>query len=463
MQSFCGFALQLVPCAILLQVPFQEGAFSKGRKRAFALLSAFSVLFSLIYPLHVWWWSIWKPENNNLDDNIFMLLAIAGVTALFFRVTHANPVQKCSVLFIVVSYAAVQYFLSNMLMDFLPLDKQDMVYNDATLAAYLITTVILFPLVTLFMHRKMKHYLVTLDQTVRFPMEFFFLMVVLVIYLLLNVLYSALWVSIRDMLQPEFNYFIPFSLFLSILLIFTFYCTINLSVLKFRNTEQAVEIALMRQNYNHIEESIEHQKRALHDTRQLLRNLSSLAKEGTKENLLDYINEAMEYTMVSDTTFCANPCINGLLNYYAGLAETQKVGFSAKIVCDKISFSDTDMTILLGNALDNAVRTAAEYGKLFPQSDPQIQLVADTVNDQFAIQIDNSCIAVSYAPGFQGMYRPGNEGWLPSGAFLSTHGGGYGLRRMEMIAEKYHGHAWFSFDADNHVFITRLMLTRKDG
>jgi hypothetical protein len=37
-------------------------------------------------------------------------------------------------------------------------------------------------------------------------------------------------------------------------------------------------------------------------------------------------------------------------------------------------------------------------------------------------------------------------------------GSGYGLRRMEMIAEKYGGRAWFSFNAKNRVFVTQLML-----
>lgn len=41
---------------------------------------------------------------------------------------------------------------------------------------------------------------------------------------------------------------------------------------------------------------------------------------------------------------------------------------------------------------------------------------------------------------------------------LIHYGGGYGLRRMEMITGKYDGHAWFSFDAENRVFVTRLML-----
>jgi hypothetical protein len=148
------------------------------------------------------------------------------------------------------------------------------------------------------MRTRLKNYLEILGHTDHSRLELGFLVVVLVLYLVLNALYSALWIQLRDALRLNFVYFIPFSLFLSLLLIFTFYCTINLSVFKARSAQQSVELALMRQNYDHIEENIGQHKRALHDTRQLLRNISTLAKDGTREDLLKYIDEAMEYTTV---------------------------------------------------------------------------------------------------------------------------------------------------------------------
>lgn len=458
LRCFCGFALQLVPCAMLLPVPFRDEAFARGKRWACLGLAVLSVGFSLCYPLSVWL-NIDQAVNSNLDDNLFMLAAIAGVTAFYARITQVNLIQKFSALFIVISYAAVQFFLANVLMDFLPLKKQDMTYNDATLVAYLIVTTVLLPLVALFMNSKLKKYLEILGHTNHSRLELGFLIAVLVLYLVLNALYSALWIKLRDTLQLSFVYFIPFSLFLSILLIFTFYFTINLSVFKARSAEQAVEIALMRQNYTHIEENIERQKRALHDTRQLLRSISALAKDGTKEELLKYIDEAMDYTTVSDTRFCKNPCVNGLLDYYAGFAEAQGVSLSVRAVCDRLPFSDADLTILLGNALDNAVRAAAEFSKARPDSRLEIRFTADTINDQFAIQIENPCLAVSYATAFREGNHVGGEDWLPADAFKSMYGSGYGLRRMEMITGKYGGHAWFSYDAKDRVFVTRLMLS----
>ena len=166
----------------------------------------------------------------------------------------------------------------------------------------------------------------------------------------------------------------------------------------------------------------------------------------------------MDYTAVSDKRFCSNSCVNGLLNYYAGLAEAQHIDFSARAVCGQLPFSNADMTILLGNALDNAVHAASEFGDAVPDLCPEIRFSADIINDQFAIQIENSCLSVSCAPASQKGNRAGGEDWLPADAFKSTHSSGYGLKSMEMITGKYGGNAWFSFDAKKRIFVTRLML-----
>jgi len=457
LRCFYGFTLQVVPCAVLLLFPFREKSFVHGRRRSIALFSVISLIFSLCFPFAAWWNRTFT-NYENLLDNLYMLLTITGLTVSFFLVVRENYSQKCSVLFIVISYAAVQFFLSNMLMDFLPMARQDLVYNDATIAAFSIVTAVLFPPILLFMLRTMRSYLSNLTSP-GFQPEFLFLTVIFVLYLVLNALYTSLWVGIRDEFRLGFGYFIPYSLFLSFLLIITFFSTLRLSVFRTANAEQAKELALMQQNYLHIGENMKQQKQALHDTRQLLRHMAAIAQNGTKEDLQKYIDESLENAAISDRRFCANSCINGILQYYAGLAEKQGIHFSVQANCNKLPFSDADMTILFSNILDNALRSAAESAEADPKTDPEIRFTADTVQDQFAILIENSCLSVSYAKNFHHDNQTEREGWLPAGAFLSTHSGGYGLKRVEMIAEKYNGRAWFSYDPKNHLFGTRVMLS----
>lgn len=49
LRSFCGFALQTIPCAILLLLPFREGAFAKGKRKAYVWMISLSIVFSLCY------------------------------------------------------------------------------------------------------------------------------------------------------------------------------------------------------------------------------------------------------------------------------------------------------------------------------------------------------------------------------------------------------------------------------
>ncbi len=456
LRCFYGFAIQLVPGSLLLPLPFGRKNDSRERRRSFLLLAMVSLGFSLCFP-PVAWWGMRKTDCGNLVDNLYMLLAILAVAVVFFIIFHVNHVRKFTVLFTVISYAAVQYFLSNMLMDFLPFTRAELVYDDATLAEFTIVTAILLPAMALFMKRTVKDYLSHLT-TSRLQPEFVFLMVVFAVYLVMNALYASFWVELRDRLQLGFEYFIPYSLFLSLLLMLTFYSTIRFSVTKSRNAEQALELALMQQNYHHIDESMQQQKQALHDMRQLLRSISAIARDGTREELLKYLDESLENAEVSDTRFCANPCINGILQYYAGLAEKQGIRFSVQTVCGRLPFSNTDMTILFSNVLDNAVRAAAEFGEANPEICPEIRFTADQIEDQFAVLIENSCLSVSRSKASLSETDTGQDVWLSADAFQSMHRGGYGLKRVEMIAEKYEGYARFSFDTERHLFLTRLML-----
>ena len=455
-RGFCGFALQLVPSTLFMLLPFRKECFSIGKRRAFLLFAAVSIFLSMVYPLNVWL-NKYSEKTGNLDDNLYMLLSIVIVAVLFFLITREKTVRKLFVLFIVINYAAIQFFLSNMLMDILPLQKQNMVYNDATIAAYLIVTALLLPPFALFLYRTVKDYLQSLTSDGIMP-EFLFLAVIFALYLVLNALYSAFWVSLRDEYHLASAYYIPYSLFLSLLLMFTLYSIFSLSVSKENNRKHELELALMRQNYNHIDEKMQQQRRSLHDTRQLLRNLSTLAKEGSKEELLKYIDDTMKTTVVSEIQFCANPCINGLLQYYAHASETQGIVFSVQAACGSLPFTDTDLTILLGNALDNAIRAAEESKGVVPDSQPEIRFTAGPVKDQFAFQIENTCLSVSWSETFPREQYVDRDSFLPASAFMSTHGGGYGLKRMEMICRKYGGYAWFSYDPAGKCFTTRLML-----
>lgn len=447
-REFIGFILQLMPCAVLIIVPFLSFK-PPENKRSVPVISS-AILMSLLFPFI-------STTKNNLIANIYMLMSILIVTALYMFAVKESPLKKLIILFLAVTFASVQFCLSNILMDILPLAKQDDIYNDATLAAYALITIFMLPPALILMRQPVRRYINIIEPAGLKP-DLAFLTAVLILYLLLNALYSSLWVRLRDGLGLSFFYYIPFALLLTLLLFLTHFSTIRLSILKAENANQTLLAALMQQHYKYIEENMEEQKRILHDNRQLMRTLSLLIESGTKEEALDYINETMKLSSYPDTRFCSNSCMNGILKYYSKLAENHGIALTTEAHCTDLPFKDTDLTILIGNALENAIRSAAQYKKSFPDNKTAIKLTAGIIKDQFAVIIHNPCLEVLYSRSHD-VTAPDNNRLLTAEDFRSLIGSGYGLKRMEAICSKYGGNAWFSYDNEHKEFTTKLMLS----
>ncbi|MBR1522885.1 MAG: GHKL domain-containing protein, partial [Lachnospiraceae bacterium] len=137
--------------------------------------------------------------------------------------------------------------------------------------------------------------------------------------------------------------------------------------------------------------------------------------------------------------------------------------------CGKLPFDDVDLTILISNAMENAVRSALEYrgqtadegaaiyGEQASDGDTSdsIRFTAGVIANEFAVQIENPCAFASISHRYN--KTPGS--FLPADAFVSTTGGGIGLRRIEDVTKTYDGGASFCFDSAKHIFITRMTLS----
>ena len=139
--------------------------------------------------------------------------------------------------------------------------------------------------------------------------------------------------------------------------------------------------------------------------------------------------------------FCKHASANALLSYYASIAADHKITIQFQIqIPENISVSDIDLSILLGNLLENAVFACktAEPAKRY------IHLTADTNTP--------GALFIVMANSFDGKIKKSN------GGFLSTKEGGsaIGLSSVRAIAEKYQGFAQFS--ADKTEFISNVML-----
>lgn len=185
-------------------------------------------------------------------------------------------------------------------------------------------------------------------------------------------------------------------------------------------------------------------RRARHDLRQHLAAVQSYIDQDDKKGLSEYI-DIYKNRLPADTLeyFCANGVVNAVISYYASQARDAGTSFAAKVTYPKdCPVSDTDMTVLLGNLLENAVEACkrdtadTKFIKLrVKQKGPSMLLVL----------VDNSCVS---AVAFE------------DGTPLSSkrEGVGIGVASVREIAARYGGVA--RFEQKDGVFYAsvRLML-----
>ena len=146
-----------------------------------------------------------------------------------------------------------------------------------------------------------------------------------------------------------------------------------------------------------------------------------------REYLMQYLEDTRKYELLH---FCGNSVVNMLVSHYYALAKEQDIDFTVRIMIpDELPVQDTDLSVLLGNLLDNALSAA----KKAADSERFVNLNMIYSGKMLAVTVDN---------GFDGnVNRDGKN-------YLSTKQGhsGIGLKSLANIAEKYNGGVEFTHD-----------------
>lgn len=109
------------------------------------------------------------------------------------------------------------------------------------------------------------------------------------------------------------------------------------------------------------------------------------------------------------------------------------------IVPQDISVSGVDLSVLIGNLLDNAMEACMRL----PEQERFIRIYIDIVKKQLYISVTNSMAGRAKKSG---------------GSYLTNKSGshGLGLMRIDSIVSKYHG--FLNRQTENGVFATEVML-----
>ncbi len=202
-----------------------------------------------------------------------------------------------------------------------------------------------------------------------------------------------------------------------------------------------IQLGLMSRQYQGLEEHISATERARHDLRHHISVVQEYLANGDAGRLKDYLHEYQQTIPASrQIRFCTHPIINSIVSHYAALGEA--LGVKTKIelnLPDQLVVSDTDLCIIFGNCLENAV----EACKRIEDGERFIHLHAKIAGDMLSIVVRNSFDGTLYKQGDTFFSRKRDEE-------------GIGISSVRAVAARYQGHT--RFEGSDQVFTASVML-----
>lgn len=179
-----------------------------------------------------------------------------------------------------------------------------------------------------------------------------------------------------------------------------------------------------------------------HDLRHHMQYLAGCIENGRTEQAQAYIREVCaEIESQKVRVFCENETVNLILSAFAGRAEESGVPLRVRAeVPHFIPVAETDLCVLLSNALENALHACQRLRQTGEPCD--IELVVYEKSGKFFLQVANTCPpGVTFEKGLPVTREPGH---------------GIGVRSICSIAERYNG--MYSFSEKDGRFVLRVSL-----
>ena len=163
---------------------------------------------------------------------------------------------------------------------------------------------------------------------------------------------------------------------------------------------------------------------------------------------LNQYDEANEYlyklnddlTTVDTVIKTGNIMVDAILNTKISLALNKKIEVNAKAnVPPDLKISEVDLCVIIGNLIDNSMEACMKLD----ESERRIRIFVGTFNENLYISVVNT---------MEREIKKGTNGYISSKG--ENHG--FGLMRVDKIADKYNGHVNRQHEGD--AFATEIML-----
>jgi len=226
--------------------------------------------------------------------------------------------------------------------------------------------------------------------------------------------------------------FIP--LVLSTIIIFIAYYLIAISIDRTKRHQQLEkQLALQRDHYRNLNDSIITTRATRHDLRHHLATILEMLGKKDAAAAQEYLNKLCNYYDDNQIpTVCRNQSVDALICHYLKLAKQENITMVAKLpLPDELGIDDLDLCVIIGNCLENAL----EACRMMNGAEPRF-IEISTI-------IAKGHLVIKFANSFNGIVQPQGDG------FFSAKSGtehGIGLASVKTLAAKYHGHCLISFD-----------------
>lgn len=203
-----------------------------------------------------------------------------------------------------------------------------------------------------------------------------------------------------------------------------------------------LQVAQAMREIEHLRESQQQASTYRHDLRHHMQYLLACMENNQNERAQEYIHEiCSEIEANKVIVYCENEAANLIFSAFAGRAEEQNIEIKIHAEIPRIiPVSETDLCVLLSNALENALHGCQKAMAEGIQG--RIEVMIYEKNGKLFLQIMNSCVGdIVFDKGIPVTNRPGH---------------GIGVRSICMLVERYKG--MYTFEVKERQFILRVSL-----
>ncbi|MCI8632121.1 MAG: GHKL domain-containing protein [Lachnospiraceae bacterium] len=432
--------LQTIPIALLMLTPFSDLELRRERRRCL-LCSVIYLIFGCAALALLSAAVSTGGQRNIVARDISLAAVLAVYLSGWASVLRVPTVRKLLIGGMMLHYAAMLNAMSNVFAAFV-LGENYVANVNAESGSMILclcllaSTVLTWPLVWYFLRRVLRESLPVLEEReARRGLVYLCIMFVLFCLATYNPHYESM---------PDTPLFVTALVVTNMAAYFIFFREIG-TVRK--QAETARELAVWQTQYQHLIRRMEEARRLRHDLRHHLNTLGALNAQGRQEEIADYLKQyGTVYDRLEEQKFSGDPVVDSVLEYYLAQAGEEGIPVKCRVSLEGggSGVDAMDMTVLLGNCLENAL----EALRPLPAEARRLSVEIAPMGVMLLVRIVNTC----------GNLEDGRDfaGWE---AFPSCKGKGrkgVGLRSVAAIAEKYGGSA--QFQRKNEEFTARISL-----